>query len=129
MGSMKGKTKKSKSEPVKVGYVSKTVWKLQEMHIDLMFVKGDIFLVSVLKPSGLTMITSIQSKSTAVVKVALEKQLAAYANVTFNITTILTGGEGAVVAMTDYLQSIGIQVENKISQIKERVRATLNTLR
>jgi hypothetical protein len=55
------------------------------------------------------MITSIQSKSTAVVKVALEQQLAAYVNAKFNITAILTGGED-VVATTDYLQSIGIQV-------------------
>jgi hypothetical protein len=72
------------------------------------------------------------------VKVALEKQLAAYINAKFNIMAILT--EGAVVAMTDYLQSIGIQVnptgagqhvpviENKIRQIKERVRAIFNTL-
>jgi hypothetical protein len=74
-----------------------------------------------------------------VVKVALEKQLAAYVNAKFNITAILTDGVGAVVAMTDYLQSICIQVnptgayqhvlviENKIRRIKERVRAFLNT--
>jgi hypothetical protein len=67
-----------------------------------------------------------------VVKVALEKQLAAYVNAKFNIM--------CCVAMTDYLQSIGIQVnptvasqhatviENKIRQIKERVRAILNSL-
>jgi hypothetical protein len=101
-----------------------------------MFVEGDMFLVSVSKPLGLTIITSIQSKSTAVVKVALEKQLDAYVSAKFNITAFLTDGEGAGVAM----QSIGIQVnpngagqhvpviENKIRQVKERVRAILNTL-
>jgi hypothetical protein len=70
----------------------------------------------------------------------LEKQLAAYVNAKFNITAILTDGEGAVIAMTDYLQSIGSEVnrtgagepvpaiENKIRQIKKRVKAILNTL-
>jgi hypothetical protein len=80
------------------------------------------------------MITSIQSKSTAVFKVALEKQLAAYVNAKFNRTAILDDGEGAVFTMTDYLQSIGATgqhvpvIENKIRQIKECVRAFLNTL-
>jgi hypothetical protein len=58
----------------------------------------------------------------------------------FILTAILTDGKGAVVAMTDYLQSIGITVnptgagqhvpviENKIRQVKERVRAIINTL-
>jgi hypothetical protein len=91
---LKGKTKRSESEPVKVEYISKTVWASQEMHIDLIFVEDDMFLVSVLKP----MITSIQSTSTAAVKVALERQLAAYTNAKFNIAVILTNGERAVVA-------------------------------
>jgi hypothetical protein len=56
------------------------------------------------------MINSIQSKSTVAVKVALDKQLAAYTNAKFTKTTIFTDGKGAVVAMTDYLQSICIMV-------------------
>jgi hypothetical protein len=69
IGSLKGRTKRSKSGPVKDECISKTVWASQEMHIDLMFVEGDIFLVLVSKPLVQTMITSIQPKSTAVVKV------------------------------------------------------------
>ena len=140
IGSLKGKTKRSKSQPVKVEYISKSVWASQEMHIDLMFVEGDIFLISVTKPLGLTMISSIQSKSTAAIKSALAKQIGAYTYSKFTITTILTDGEGAVQALSDYLLSIGIKVnptgagqhvpviENKIRQVKERVRAILNTL-
>jgi hypothetical protein len=73
-----------------------------------MFVEGNMFLISVTKPPGLTMISSIQSTSTFAFNVALDKQLAAYTNAKFTITAIITDGEGAVVAMTDYLQSIGI---------------------
>jgi hypothetical protein len=62
-----------------------------------------MFLVSVTKPLGLTMINSIQSRSTVAVKVALDKQLAGYTNAKFTITAILTDGEGAVVDMTDCL--------------------------
>jgi hypothetical protein len=59
IGWLKGKTKRSKSEPVKVQYIRKTVLTSRETHIDLMFVEGDMFLVSVSKPLGLTMITSM----------------------------------------------------------------------
>jgi hypothetical protein len=54
--------KRSKSEPVKVEYISKTIWVSQELHIDLMFVEGDMFLISVTKPLGLTIINSINSQ-------------------------------------------------------------------
>jgi hypothetical protein len=86
------------------------------------------------------MINSIQSKSTVAVKVALDKQLAAYTNAKFIITAIRTDGEGTVVAMTDYLHSTGIMgnptvaghhipvIENKIRQVKERIRAIINSL-
>jgi hypothetical protein len=33
IGSLKGKTKRSKSEPVKVEYISKTIWSSQELHV------------------------------------------------------------------------------------------------
>lgn len=140
VAAIKGKLKHHASEVVKIeGAVREVVVDL-EMHIDIMFVNGDKFLVSVTKPLGLTMVTNIPDRGTVEVRKALNTQLNNYTSRQFKIRTILTDGEGAIAKLTTELNAAGIVVnpagpgqhvpviENKIRQIKERVRSVVHSL-
>jgi hypothetical protein len=140
IGSLKGKTKRSKPEIAKIEYVKREVSALQTLHVDVMFVEGDTYLVSVSKPLGLTQVNHVNTRSLSHIRPALLAQINSYMSNKFVISTLLTDSEGAVKAMKSELNAMGIEVnsagagqhvpviENKIRQIKERIRAVLNTL-
>jgi hypothetical protein len=50
IASLKGKTKRSKPEIAKIEYVKRKVSALQTLHVDVMFVEGDVYLGSVSNP-------------------------------------------------------------------------------
>lgn len=126
---------------MKVEHVLRQTPKHQVMMVDIMFVEGDPYLVSVSKPLGLTLINHLKgSRTAATLMSAISNQLNRYTSQGFVVNTILTDGEGGLIALESYLNSEGISVnpagpgqhvpvvENKIRQIKERCRAIINTL-
>ena len=89
---------------------------------------------------GLVLINHLKSRTAESLQGALNNQLNIYRGEGFTVRVIHTDGEKGVIALTDYLNSIGIRVnphgagqhvpivENKIRQIKERARAIFTTL-
>lgn len=141
VGSLKGKAKERKADPVKTEYVPRQTPKHQTLMADIMFVEGDPYLVSVSKPLGLTLVNHLKgSRSASTLMAAISNQLNRYTAQGFVVKTILTDGEGGLMSLEAYLNGEGISVnpagpgqhvpvvENKIRQIKERCRAVINTL-
>ena len=141
VASLKGKTTSKPSKIVKIEYLPRPVPATQTLHVDIMFVEGEPYLISVSTPLLLTMVNHLGGKkTTSVLRAALLKQIAAYRAEAFEVKHVLTDGEGGVHAMTTELNTMGIKVnpagpgehvpviENKIKQVKSRVRAHVNSL-
>lgn len=139
--SMKGKQKLVKSNPVKVEFVPRPVVSLLVLHIDLMMVETELFLISVSTPLGLTLVTHLPNgKGAKALWKALQDQIYTYKAENFTIGSILTDGEPAVIANRQEIQKIGIRLdptgpgqhvpvaESKIRVVKERVRAIASSL-
>ena len=137
---LKGKTKERKSKIASVVNIPIPIEARQSLHVDLMFIEGVIFLISVSKPLDYLMATNIISKSTEIVWKALWAQINAYKARSFSVNILLSDGEGAIAALSSRLNNEGIKVdpsgtgqhvpavENKIRQVKERTRAHLSVL-
>jgi hypothetical protein len=137
---LKGKTRAKTPLSVKVEPIPQPLTAHQVLHVDLLFIEGLVFLISVSKPLSYLMVTQLPNRNTTSVQKALTEQINAYKSEKFTIGTILSDGEGAVSALTNYLYSLGIKinpagpgqhvpvVENKIRQVKERVRAHIHGL-
>jgi hypothetical protein len=140
IASLKGKSKLKSPEVVKVEHIPRPVISELTLHVDIMVVEGIYFLVSVSMPLGLTMCNYLMNKSIQIVRKAMLQQIAMYRAEAFTVSTIRSDNEGAVMAVTEDLNYMGIKVdpagpgqhvpvvENKIKQIKERVRAFITTL-
>lgn len=140
MASIKGKSKQTTATPAIVELSPGPISLKQTFHVDILSVDGLLFVGSVTTPLGFPMVTPVASRSTAVIEKALMLQLSEYTAKKFVVPTLLTDGEGAVIALTTKLQSLGITVnpsgpgqhvpiiENMIRQIKERVRCHLHVL-
>jgi hypothetical protein len=141
IASLKGKTTAKPSKTVTVEYLPRPVSATQTLHVDIMFVEGDPYLISVSTPLLLTMVNHLGGKKTTkALRESLFKQIAAYRAEAFEVRHVLTDGEGGVHALTTELNTLGIRVnpagpgehvpviENKIKQVKSRVRAHINSL-
>ena len=138
---LKGKTKQKRSLPAKIEFTPLLVVEEQTMSVDIMFVNGDPYLLSVGAPLGLTLCNWLSGKRNVdVLQAALDNQLAVYRSAKLAVRTILTDGEKGVVALRGNYEGQGIRVnpagagqhvpvvENKIRQLKERIRATVSAL-
>jgi len=137
--SLKGKTTKSKSELIKIDIVNKYINTDIILHIDIMFLNGLSFLISVGEKIGLLMVNFISNRSTESIRSSLDI-INQYNSESFNIKAIVSDGEAGVKSLRDYYNSKGIQinivdksqhvpiVERKIRQIKERARSIISSL-
>jgi hypothetical protein len=142
---LKGTTRNIKTAPVKVEYIPRPVGRaVQTMHVDLMYVDQNAFLLSKTTPLGLRMINHLGhgkgARTTSQIAPRLESQLSSYKAAGFEIGTLLTDSEGGVLACATMLQSKGITVnpssagkhvpvvENDIKTIKSRVRTHIHAL-
>jgi hypothetical protein len=114
------------------------------LHIDLMYIDKQAYLLSVSTPMGLLSVNHLGAaagaKAAKSLKVALLDQMTMFQRYGYKITDILTDGEGAVAKITVDLARLSVVVntagpgehvpliERKIRQVKERVRGILNTL-
>jgi hypothetical protein len=109
------------------------------MHCDIMFIEGITFLLSVVKPYGITLITYLRSKHLLVLRHALYAQIAAV-SAKFNVVEISTDGENVMKALTPHINNIRIThdvkgpnrhesiVERRIQYIQKVASSIINGL-
>jgi hypothetical protein len=137
---LKGKTTMNKPSVVNIDPIMRPVHQLQVLHVDIMFVEGIPFLISVCQPLGLVMVDRIPDRKLDTLKKALSKHINHLHNHNFIVNTLLSDGEGGIAALQDELLANNIKfnpsgpgqhvpvVERKIRLIKERVRAHIHSL-
>ena len=137
---LKGKTVMNKPSSVKIDPIMRPLHQLQVLHVDIMFVEGIPFLISVCQPLGLVMVDRIPDRKLKTLKKALTKHINHLHNHNFIVNTLLSDGEGGIAALQDELLENNIRfnpsgpgqhvpvVERKIRLIKERVRACIHSL-
>jgi hypothetical protein len=113
---------------------------LQYLHIDLMCIEGDWYLISILTPIDFVQTTQIKNRSTECLHEALNEQLTKIAKEEFEIGTIYSDGEGGISSMAQDFIASGYNfdkagpghhvaiVERKIQTLKGRVRSILQGL-
>jgi hypothetical protein len=137
---LKGKQKQLKPLRVRVEPVPRLIQSRQVLHVDIMFIENDPYLVSVSTPLGQLMVSDLNSRTKAALKDGLFKHVSKYKARSFSIASLLTDREGGIMALNDEIEGWGIVInpaaagehvpviENKIRQLKERVRAVLWSL-
>ena len=131
--------------------VERVIHKGQFLRVDIMFVDGDPWLISLSHPCGYCLTTFLLglsggtkgmsgARSTSVVGAALKKHLSFHRAHDFTIEGIQCDGEGAVAANETAFGILGIpfnltgagrhvpDVEVKVRRVKERARAVRTTL-
>jgi hypothetical protein len=115
------------------------------LHVDLFFLLGSVFLLSVSEPIGLRMASFLGligegARGTKNVKEAVIKQNNVYKSRGFTVSSVISDGEGAVKAIKNDLEAAGIVVnivgagahvpkaERNVRLVKERVRAIIQVL-
>ena len=145
MASLKGKTKKMATTISDITIGAATIQAEQILSIDVMFVEGVPSLIGLATPLDLTMATTLSAydatngpRSAVVVKKAIDSFIATLASRNFITRLIISDGEGAVGAIKDDLNMLGIEVdisgagghvariERKIQTVKERIRAYIS---
>ena len=112
------------------------------MYIDIMFVNGNPFLIAVVKPLEYVMVNKLNNRANLTLWTSLESDIRHITKYGFSLHLVRVDGEGVInsVWFETKLATIGTAldtigageavtvVERKIRQIKERVRAVINTL-
>jgi Zinc knuckle len=119
-----------KADPV----VGKVVSPNCVLHTDIMFVCGLPFLISILKPIYLTLVTLIKSRNVFDVKRAVDKQIASVQSEGFKVEEVSADGEGAIGAMATELEASGCKVSihgksTDSADIDVKIRQVKNVLR
>jgi len=132
---IKGKTNMKAAVISKTILAARTVQVQQKLAVDIMFVMGKPFLVGLLYPLELGLVTELADRSLEEIGPKLQVFIATAASKGFDVLEIHTDGEKSIAAMKKELQEIGIeiepsgpgqhipQVERLIQTIKKRVRA------
>ncbi len=105
-----------------------------------MFINQLTFILTISKGYNLLVVKYTDDRKKDSVEKAIKECVAAYQKFNVKVTTILSDGEGAIATIKHSLESAGIAVEQAsknehvpiieraIRQVKERVRAFVNTL-
>ena len=143
LGSLKGKTP---SHQAQIEEEQPILDKLQErnqiMYIDLMFLNGNPFLIAVVKPLEYVMVNKLNKRDNLTLWTSLESDIRHITKYGFSIDLVRVDGEEAINSkwFETKLASIGTAldttgageavtvVERKIRQVKDKVRAVVNTL-
>jgi hypothetical protein len=140
LGSLKGKSVRIQPSTVKVSPRHVDINRNIILCMDIGFIGGLPFLVSISRKVQMYMITYLKDRKTETVKQAILSHVSAYKGQRFTVSVILCDGEGAMGALKTYMEGLGVsvnpasknehvpEVERAIRVIKERVRAVWNTL-
>ena len=142
IASLKGKTTKRATKVADISIGATVQQQQQILSVDIMYVEGVASLIGLATPLDLTMAVSLlsfdtlqSSRSAAVIKKGLEGFISTLASRNFVTRLIMTDGEGAIGAIKDDLNLLGIEVdvsgagghvariERKIRTVKERARS------
>ena len=141
LGSLKGKTTSHKAE-LQAEITRTGIKPDQVMHIDLMFVNGIPYLLSVFNPLEYVLVNKVSRKDEQTLWRSLLSHINHIKKYGFNISTIRVDGEsamstqwfinkvsaeGTTLDITGAGEAVSV-VERKIRHIKEKVRAVINTL-
>ena len=108
--------------------------------IDIMFVNGLAFLVSISKGYNVLVVRYLNDRKMSTVELAVKQTIASYSKHDVIIKMIVCDGESAISALKASIEGVGVQleqasknehvasIERAIRQIKERVRAFLHSL-
>ena len=141
LATMKGKQHRYKTRTADIRVVPSEAQKQQILAVDIMFIDSTPSLVAVATPLDMTFASSLgdldlqrPSRSASAVKRGLDEVLSVLSSRNFTVSLIMTDGEGAMGALKQYLNFLGVEVdvsgagghvarvERKIQMIKERVR-------
>ena len=142
LGSLKGKTTSHKAQLEEELPLIKQQFEDQTMYLDLMFVNGLPFLIAVVNPLEYVMVNKLSKRDNYTLWGSLESNIHHITKYGFKIKMVRVDGEGAISTtwFESKISSLGIildttgageavaVVERKIRQVKERVRAIINTL-
>jgi hypothetical protein len=138
--SLRGKRTKKKTKTIYLESSYKPSDIEQHMHIDIFFIEGEGYLISVLTPLDFLMITRVKNRSTEALHAAVYHHLETAESEDYTVTHILCDGEKGFAAFFNALLTSGYRinpsgpgqhvpvVERKIRVVKERVRATLQSI-
>ena len=144
LGSLKGKTPSYQAQVEEEQPLLDNIQDLNQiMYIDIMFVNGNPFLIAVVKPLEYVMVNKLNNRANLTLWTSLESDIRHITKYGFGLHLVRVDGEGAInsVRFETKLAGIGTVldttgageavtvVDRKIRQIRERVRAVINTLR
>ena len=137
---IRGKLTDTKTKTIPLEPVWKHNDQPQFLSVDLFFIDGDGYMISVMSPLDHTAVVHIKNRTTAVLRGALLKILAKIDQQHYEVSYILTDNEGGMAALFVELEQAGYGinpagagdhvpiVERKIRTVKERVRAYLQSI-
>jgi hypothetical protein len=144
---IKGKTTNSPPKLPHPERVSKQQEKIQTLIIDIMYVSGEAFIISVSKPLDLIVADHLSSygskerKNTPIIKTSLFGVLSQYRAEGFHIYSIVCDEEPAFVSLQPDINALGSSIsynissshstaiiDRKIRFIKERARSVISSL-
>ena len=138
--SIRGKKTKRKSKTIYLESIYRSSDIQQYLNIDIFFIDGEGYLISVLTPLDYVMIARIKDRTTEALRAAVYHHLATAEGEEFEITHILCDGEKGFAACFNELRTAGYLinpsgpgqhvpiVERKIRLVKERLRAYLQSI-
>ena len=144
LGALRGKSRKKNVKISPIEFLPREVATEQTLHVDIMFLGGIAFFISIAVPLGLTCVTELGrtkgSRSLPFVKNALTDHLKIFSSRSFVVVGVISDAEGSVVALELFLAERNVVlnragsgshvpiIERKIQEVKERCRAIINTL-
>ena len=145
IASMKGKSKKRVTNSADIEITRQLVQQEQVLSVDIMYVEGIPSLIGLATPLDLTIAVSLLtlgsisgSRSVSIIRDGILGFISMHASRNFSTRLIMSGGEGAIGAIKEELNSVGLEVdvsgagghvariERKIQTVKGRVRANVS---
>jgi hypothetical protein len=140
LGSVIGKTIRKTPKSISDDLLIRHQTDYTNLYVDILFINQLAFILTISKGYNLLVVKYIDDRKKDSVEKAIKDCIAAYQKYNVKVTMILSDGEGAIGALKQSLESDGIAVEQAsknehvpiieraIRQVKERVRAYINTL-
>ena len=138
--SIRGKATKKKTKTIYMESIYKPSEVPQHMNIDIFFIDGEGYLISVLTPLDYVMISRIKNRTSEALRAAVYHHLATAESEDYQVTHILCDGEKGFTAFFNALRTAGYLinpagpgqhvpvVERKIRVVKERLRTYLQSI-
>ncbi|MBS1768271.1 MAG: hypothetical protein JSS77_01290 [Acidobacteria bacterium] len=140
LGAIVGRTLSHKPKPLDDEVFIRDQQDTTILFMDVMFVYGLAFLVSISKGYNVLMVRFLSDRKVSTMEKGIQQMISSYSKYNVRITVIVCDGEGAISALKAEIEGMGVQleqssknehvatIERAIRQIKERVRGFVNTL-